>query len=50
MLGDPMVKICLLAISPASEHKIKKRLGGFVERGGRFYSIFPGGDTRTLVD
>jgi hypothetical protein len=42
MLADPSIDVCLLAVSPRSIPKVKERLRQFIERGGRFYSIFAG--------
>jgi hypothetical protein len=33
--------ICLSSLSPESEERVLGRLGGFLERGGQFASIFP---------
>jgi hypothetical protein len=50
MMADRTIDVCLLAVNPRSEAKIKEKLRPFAERGGRFYSIFPGAGTPTLVD
>jgi SAM-dependent methyltransferase len=50
ILADETVKVCLLAVNPRVEAKIRGRFSRFVDRGGRFYSIFPGNKTATLAE
>lgn len=50
MLADQSIDLCLLAVNPRSEAKIKEKLRPFAERGGRFFSIFSGAGTPTLVE
>ena len=35
------VAVCLLGVPPESEHKVLKRHNRFIEKGGKFVSIFP---------
>lgn len=42
MLADPSIDVCLLAVNPRSVPKVEERLRPFIERGGRFYSIYTG--------
>ena len=47
---DPSIGICLLGVGPKIEQKIRSKCAGFLNRGGRMYSIFPGAGSTTIVD
>jgi SAM-dependent methyltransferase len=42
LLDNGAVTVCLLAVSPLSELKVRERLAPLVKRGVRFFSIFAG--------
>lgn len=48
--ADPSIGVCLLSTSPRIEDKIRSRLGQFLARGGRIYSIYSGIGRPTLID
>jgi C-methyltransferase C-terminal domain/Methyltransferase domain len=50
LLSDTSINVCLLGVGPQIEAKIRHKCAGFLDRGGRMYSIFPGAGRATLVD
>jgi hypothetical protein len=47
---DPSIGVCLLGVGPHIEQKIRSKCAGFLNRGGRMYTIFPGAGSTTFVE
>jgi hypothetical protein len=50
LLIDYSIDICLLAVNPIIEEKIKAKYATYMDRGGKMFSIFPGAGSVTLID
>ncbi|MBI3317672.1 MAG: methyltransferase domain-containing protein [Candidatus Omnitrophica bacterium] len=49
-LLENKVGLCLLGVNPANQGKVAQRHRSFLERGGRFLSIFPDGQVSSLAE
>jgi hypothetical protein len=50
LINNPEIGLCLLGVAPEAESKIRTRFAGYLDRGGRMYSIFPATGNGTLIN
>lgn len=50
LMHDQSIGVCLLGVGPAAEEKVRTKCAAYLSRGGRMHTIFPGGDSGTLID
>jgi hypothetical protein len=50
LASDPSIEVCLLAVGPNVEEKIRNKCASYLNRGGRMCTIFPGAGSPTIMD